>query len=270
MPRGTGRYDEACRQGRMWTPQVYVGAGLSGWYDGRCGSFTIATGISQWNDKSGLGRNPANATGTKQPLFNGSYINGFPAVVFDGTDDYLTVSLAATPGSWTTAAIWRPTSVTGVRSVVDTDDAGGTGRHAQDIRQNGTALESIGFNTVPTAFTDASGITLAANTNYLGVAVRGATSIETWGNGSSNGSTAASGTAATAAATLTLGAFAGSNPVNTAFFMAGGIGEVLRFDTAFAQFERQRLEGYLAWRWCTVGDLPASHPFRNRPPMIGD
>jgi len=33
---------------------------------------------------------------------------------------------------------------------------------------------------------------------------------------------------------------------------------------------RLRMEGYFAWRWDLLDRLLASHPFRNRPPLIGD
>jgi len=34
--------------------------------------------------------------------------------------------------------------------------------------------------------------------------------------------------------------------------------------------EEQQLAGYILWRWGLTGLLPAAHPFRNRPPLIGD
>jgi hypothetical protein len=32
--------------------------------------------------------------------------------------------------------------------------------------------------------------------------------------------------------------------------------------------DRQRLEGYLAWKWGLHANLPAGHPFRNNPPTV--
>lgn len=31
---------------------------------------------------------------------------------------------------------------------------------------------------------------------------------------------------------------------------------------------RQRLEGYLAWKWALEANLPAGHPFKNTPPTV--
>jgi hypothetical protein len=47
------------------------------------------------------------------------------------------------------------------------------------------------------------------------------------------------------------------------------IGEIiLTGGISFPMF--QAIEGYLAWKWGLVANLPASHPFKNRPPLIGD
>jgi hypothetical protein len=34
--------------------------------------------------------------------------------------------------------------------------------------------------------------------------------------------------------------------------------------------DRRTIEGYLAWKWGLDANLPADHPYRNRPPLIGD
>src|SRR5215203_65910 len=59
MPRGTNRYDEALRQGRLWTPAVLRSrALLEAWYEvGDLATVTAAAGaVSAWADKSGRGR----------------------------------------------------------------------------------------------------------------------------------------------------------------------------------------------------------------------
>ena len=45
--------------------------------------------------------------------------------------------------------------------------------------------------------------------------------------------------------------------------------EVIGISDATTQ-KRLTVEGYLAWKWGLVASLSASHPFRNRPPLIGD
>jgi hypothetical protein len=31
-------------------------------------------------------------------------------------------------------------------------------------------------------------------------------------------------------------------------------------------YQRQQVEGYLAWKWGIQANLPANHPFKNAPP----
>jgi hypothetical protein len=225
--------------------------------------------VSTWTDKSGLGNSPAQGAAASRPAPVSNTINGLTAVVFDGIDDFLTAALASTPANWSTFAIWKPTSVSGVQSIVDTDNANtSANRHAQDIRQNDTALESIAFNSVPQAFTDGAGATLAANVPVMASSVRGATSVETWANGSSNGSTPTSGTNATAAANLTFGANTGSSPANTTSFAHIGLGETVGYSAAVSATLRQKVEGYLAWKWGLQASLPVGHAYAAAAPTV--
>lgn len=49
----------------------------------------------------------------------------------------------------------------------------------------------------------------------------------------------------------------------------GFLFEIMAFDYAIGTDLRQVIEGYLAWKWGTFGNLPASHPFKNVRPTIG-
>jgi len=50
-------------------------------------------------------------------------------------------------------------------------------------------------------------------------------------------------------------------------FLTGNIAEILVFSVVFSTFQRQQIEGYLAWKWGLQSGLPASHPFKNAPPQ---
>ncbi len=50
----------------------------------------------------------------------------------------------------------------------------------------------------------------------------------------------------------------------------GKIMEVVGIDFVWSEAERQRAEGYAAWKWDLVINLPAAHPFKNRPPLVSD
>lgn len=49
-------------------------------------------------------------------------------------------------------------------------------------------------------------------------------------------------------------------------YFTGDIGEVLILSTALSSTNRQKLEGYLAWKWGIQGNLPAGHPYKSAAP----
>ena len=64
--------------------------GLIAWYDAADAStITIATGVSQWNDKSASGFNVVQANTANQPSVQSASQNGRDTILFDGTNDYL-------------------------------------------------------------------------------------------------------------------------------------------------------------------------------------
>lgn len=50
-------------------------------------------------------------------------------------------------------------------------------------------------------------------------------------------------------------------------FWAADMAEILVFNASLTTFQRQQVEGYLAWKWNLQSNLPASHPFKNAPPQ---
>lgn len=46
-----------------------------------------------------------------------------------------------------------------------------------------------------------------------------------------------------------------------AYDYSGTLGEVVVYDNVLNDANRQRVEGYLAWKWGLVGSLPAGHPY---------
>lgn len=72
--------------------------------------------VATWADQSPAGNHATQATGSKQPLFNLAGMNGFPAVLFDGIDDWISsdsvgVSLAGNNIPFTVTILWKFNSV---------------------------------------------------------------------------------------------------------------------------------------------------------------
>ena len=82
----------AFRGGGAWTP-ADLGAKVWLWYDAEDAATLTLSGslVDSWADKRGTGVVPAQTTSGFKPTLNPTGLNNRPAVVFDGSDDYLSV-----------------------------------------------------------------------------------------------------------------------------------------------------------------------------------
>ena len=245
-------------------------ANLGLWLDADdASSFTLTgTDVDQWNDKSGNSRHVVQATPANKPsrlVFDGRY-----GLFFNGTSDQLTSSTTysfteAVTGKWTSFAVFRPNIVSGVRSILDMDNE--TARLAQNIRANGTIIDGLAFNTGGTAYTDtypSAGI--AIGYTYIASVVRGATTIETFLNGASNGTTATAGTVATTASAVRVGAHQGGSPSQ---FFSGYILEVIHYNAELSSGDRAAIELYLRNKWVFDAQHEPAPPVRLPPRVLG-
>jgi hypothetical protein len=87
-----------------------------------------------------------------------------------------------------------------------------------------------------------------------------------WTNGTQDMTALAGGTSGTTDNTDSFsGSIFSSTPNGTK------LAEIVLTHSQMTRQEREALEGYLAWKWWgNGGTLPALHPFKNRPPLIGD
>jgi hypothetical protein len=70
---------------------------ISGWWDAKdIKTITQADGyLSQWNDKSGLGRNFTQITDVSQPEYETTGWDGKPSILFNGADGYMIADAVA-------------------------------------------------------------------------------------------------------------------------------------------------------------------------------
>lgn len=161
-------------------------------------------------DKSGNGNHVSQATSTKRPIYHTS--GGISWLTFDGVDDYLqsagTIALVDGSGQYSVGAgVNFSNGVAALQCVIDSDNLSAP-RLSQLMRCNAGNLESIAFDTAGNTFTDSCG-PLTAATDVAITAIASSTAVEAFINGSGDGSTARSGTPATAAGWLTIGTFTG-------------------------------------------------------------
>ena len=275
MPRGFNPYENAVLQGRLWTPAEVP---LSLWLDGAdLSTLSVSgSGVTQWRDKSGNDRHAA--TAVRNPGI--TRVNDLNVINFTASGatkldtpnfniapnrQFCTFAVVSGAGLLGGSTYRRIFVAKGVNP--DTLAAGatyaqgylGSGANAGTAMQiaggNGVATPIVtGLDTGPQLLTGAFGTAgLAANENSIS-ANGGARSVLTGQTG----------------ALSTTGIRVGSD-VGTAGGSAwnGWIAELIMTLALFFQ-QVQAIEGYLAWKWGLVAALPAAHPYRNQPPLIGD
>ncbi|MBM3875021.1 MAG: hypothetical protein FJ382_15075 [Verrucomicrobia bacterium] len=227
--------------------------------------------VAAWADKSGAGRSVGQGTAANRPTLILDGIGGAPALAFDGgrfltgspgifvTSDLITVGIVATFADTTsrlqlfdfgvganhsTFMIQQNTHNTvGQRYGLDSWAPGG-----------GTADSSIPTSAGPKLFTlvanTATGNPMVSSTTYV---VDGA--VATLQIRAQNGIYSSFG----AAPSFWISTH---HPER----LNGRIAEVVVANTLADAGDRQRLEGYLAWKWGLQGNLPADHPWKAAPP----
>ena len=278
MPRGVNRYDEAQLQKRLWTPVVLP---LTLWLDAAdLSTLSVgASGVDTWRDKSGNARDAT--TTVRRPAFLANALNGLPAVNFTAasatkldTPDFsiapnrqfcafAVASTAGLLGGSTYRRLWTAKGV-------NPDSLGAGSTYPQGYMGSGanagSAMMIAGGSGVTVPVVSGLGNTAPVLlTGAFGTA--GAASNET--TISANGG-ARQSLAAQSGALSTTGIRIGSD-TGTAGNSSWNswIAEII-FTGPIAFAMLQSIEGYLAWKWGLQGNLPATHPFANRPPLIGD
>ena len=248
----------------VYGPLSVAGATCQLWLDGAdpAGTGTPpANGstVSTWMDKSGNGRNaPANTIGG---TFNRNALNGNGGINFDtlNTKYYRTPSFVAS--STNTPTIFFVCQQTVYTFSQNTTLLLAEVNYLQFILYTRTAgntninLNLDIYNTDPS--TGLTGIPISSPA-IVSVVGTGAPSYNAtmYGNGTFNLSF--TGTATNPMST--------SSPYIVGQFI-GNAYEVIFYNTALADTQRQQVEGYLAWKWGLQNSL-VNHPYKNVPPGL--
>jgi hypothetical protein len=200
--------------------------------------------VSQWNDKSGNGRNVVQSTGANQPTTGTRTINGLNVLDFAG--DFLIRTTAtqlvdSSTGHFTAFAVWLADTVSGVGGIISQDVSSGT-RMPQMLRRDTTNLQTVRI--AGGIFIDAAGVTVVAATTYVAASQHRTANIEAWLGGSTNGPTNTTGTNGAIATNVYVGSASGGLQL-----LDGVIGEILVFNRNFVQSEMLAVGSYLAYKW---------------------
>ena len=263
----------------LWTPTEiptvgwWDAADTATYFDATSGGSVITTHnalVRRWNDKSGNASNATEASGAAPRIqLTSNQLNSLPVMWFAAAADSqfnVAASASFVPDLLSFCVVMRTSSGDTNRGVL--------GRWGT----NGNFWLAIHRDNSP--FFPAVLLRDSANTIFLGALATSQLNtgvgrifggvFETGGNtqavidgaveGSNPQPSNRSGTSI-----MTIGSYTtGANATG----LTGDIAEVVMWRSAVA-ITRQKVEGYLAWKWGTQGLLPANHPYKNAAPRTG-
>ncbi|WP_165920183.1 LamG-like jellyroll fold domain-containing protein [Chthoniobacter flavus] len=207
--------------------------------------------VQHWSDVSGNGNDAVQTIGAAYPTAVTGALNGQPVVRFDGTSSYLKIptSLTDFTAGVTAFVVAKPTSAANYARFFDF----GVGQASSNILlcRNGTSNDLL-FDT----FTGGGASVQLAGPGVLTTGVfqllaasQGTTSAAVYKNGVKVGSAAAPALQAIARATNYIGK---SNWGATDPLYAGDMAEILIYNRALSDAERQQVEAYLNQKYLLV------------------
>lgn len=250
--------------GIPWTPED--NANLFVWYDAEdTATITLVSGdVSQWDDKSGNGYHATQTTSGDRPDYGINTLNGVDLITF-GRSGTVALDTPVTPytnndvslyvvAQYRTKGSWQSTVLfnrAGSQFVAFLLEAGaGTGKYniyTQTFYEGNTALVN------PSA-------------NLFSLVGDNATSnMEYWLNGTADGSTGAGNFGTTSVFSGGQGYLGNDNYGSAAI---SDLAEVVLINGKDSTDDRQKMEGYLAWKWGLEGNLPIGHPYKNAAPTV--
>jgi len=218
------------------------------WLDASDSStITLVSGaVSEWRDKSGNNRHASQGTSANRPVM--STLNGKSVLSFDGSNDFLQYNLSiGTQTNFTYVIVFKHTNDTyGLPSFgrspsnFGLHNSSGTNGYRfytnqgynQVTLNSGNGNQYFESNKWQIAVGDTNGIPVTSYGNYL--------------------------------------IYIGGDPFDSSRRLNGQIAEVCLFPSVLSQSDRELVEGYLAWKWGLVNNLPSTHPYKLRPPLSGN
>lgn len=256
--------------GRLWTPADITTAL---WLDAADSSSMtlISNAVSQWNDKSGNSRHASQSTSGSRPTFSATAANSLPGIVFNGSSSFLQSSLGnyslITRSVYFVISFSASVGNQGILSILP------SGATANDFSStDGVCYASLNTGLGFRCIGSTSG-------NYdIGNATTGAAiygEIKSAGNGQLYrfDGTPGSDTVFTefSAQSGRGGYVIGRRWLNGALgnpFTNGVIQEIVYCPDTHSTNTRNRMFGYLAWKWGLSANLPAGHPYKSAAPTV--
>ena len=256
-----GIYNSSSSAPVNWTPAELPNLAL--WLDAADASTITLNGstVSQWRDKSPNARHVAQATAVKQPTYTLAAQNNLNVLSFDGNNKSLFASSGVInipqPFSRFVAAQFLVKSNQSV--FLDSDTL-----NTQCVFYNGETGTSwnVANGIAPAFMNYAYGTRDFLNHQHFHI-INGADSY--WGiDGSSPTGPVNGGPGGQAG--IRIGHV--RMEISPGYAFNGRVFEIVLVPYVISTSDRQKLEGYLAWKWGLEADLPAGHPYKTTPPTV--
>jgi len=277
MPRFSSIYRRAKHQRAIWTPAMGNPALWLDTFD-PSGFINVSGAASQLTDKSGFGKHFPQGNSALRPAID--KVLRPQSLLWDGSNDELSHAAESWAYSYPVSFFVSLRAVAWTASYNSpfdfySDTGGATAGWAYFIKSNGkSAIYTTQTDGGQRSYDGSGALTFSTGTTHILCGTIGDGFINTWGNGVADGSASGSWTQRTnvGISLIELGSGAKFNR-----WTNWRIREAVVFTgKTLTTLLRQRMEGYMAHRAASFGDLTAlsalaaSHPFKNRPPLIGD
>lgn len=234
-----------------WTP-AYIET--VAWYDAADAGTVNETGgaVSQWDDKSGNEYDLVQLSGGNQPNYWTKTQNGLNVIDFDGIDDFVSYSAGIITEQPFMFACVQVCDVT-----LDDDTVFDSHQTVRALfRRRASGYPAIYAGNSSTFLN--SGVTIGAEA-FMASGVFNNNSSTLLVNGGNEAGGVVLGTGYLNGITV------GESQEGTRRFN-GPICEIVIVGGAEDTDLRQKIEGYLAWKWGLVDNLPANHPYKTERP----
>ncbi len=247
-----------------FTPTSVPGIAL--WLDAADASTIVGTAslVNEWKDKSGNGLNATKNNDVAPTYSSTGFNNGLPGVLFNGSTTRLhTPSISPTPvlsSNGTDTTIFAVVNwVGGVNGIaLGLDTTGNTFAFYVPWTYPSTVNGNIFADLGSGARIGYDTVFAPASAPYVFSVTRSGVNGSIYVNGNIHvSSTTLAGTIGTTTQTLGIGS---ASPADSRVFNSY-IGEILIYNRALTTAEREKVEGYLAWKWRRQNTLGTTHPY---------
>lgn len=240
----------------LWTPAVYTSSALLGWYDSADDTtLTISSSaVSNWLDKSGNLRHLSQGTSGQRPAY------GADGLTFDGSNDIMQGTGLSSISNISMFMVAKYVSTVG-EDLVFSYGLNSYGALRGFYRNSTTQGFGTWSNDVPTS---SLGVDVGNFHIFEVIQSGGQIYLLRDGNVDSVYPRSISVPNVTGSAAIDVGGLRYSG----SYYSNISIKELVSFPSAISDTDRILTEGYLAWKWNLVSNLPNSHVYKNAAPLL--